>query len=156
MKINSCGLERIGELEVDEKDMIERITRLEADVKNIHEGNKLFRDEIRQAVNRVSKQNDAIYEIATSVKLITQDMQGLKSDVKEVKDDQKALQKKMNLEMDAVHRKQGQLKESLKDVDHKDANKTLKIWESVRDKLIWLVVGATAAYFLYQAFPFLK
>ena len=141
---------------VDEKDMIERVARLEADVNNIQEGNRLFRDEIRQAVDRVSQQNDAIYEIATSVKLMTQDLQGLKSDVSEVKSDQKALHKRIDKEMDITHQKYGQLKDSLKDVDGKDANKVLKIWESIRDKLIWLVVGGIATYFLYQAFPFLK
>ena len=134
---------------VEEKDMIERVARLEADVNNIQEGNRLFRDEIRQTVDRVSQQNDAIYEIATSVKLMTQDLQGLKSD-------QKALHKRIDKEMDITHQKYGQLKDSLKDVDGKDANKVLKIWESIRDKLIWLVVGGIATYFLYQAFPFLK
>lgn len=136
--------------------MGERLARVETDLRNVQEGNKLFRDEIRRDIIEIRRQNESIYEIATSVKLIAQDLQGLKSDVKEVKDDQKALHKRMDNEMDAVRTKQGELKESIRTVDGKHANKLVKIWEGVRDKLIWLVVGAMAAYIMYQAFPFLK
>jgi hypothetical protein len=136
--------------------MIERVVRLEADVDNIRKENRLFRDEIRQAVEKVSQQNDAIYEIATSVKLISQDLQGLKSDVRETNDDLKGLNKRMDREINNVHQKQGQLKDSINNVDSKDAHRVMKVWEGVKDKLIWLVIGAVATYFLNQAFPFLK
>ena len=136
--------------------MIERVVRLEADVDNIRKENRLFRDEIRQAVEKVSQQNDAIYEIATSVKLISQDLQGLKSDVRETNDDLKGLNKRMDREINNVHQKQGQLKDSINNVDSKDAHRVMKVWEGVKDKLIWLVIGAVSTYFLNQAFPFLK
>lgn len=137
-------------------EIVERVAKLESDVKNVQEGNKLFRDEIRDEIKEIRKQNESIYEIATSVKVMAQDIQGLRGDVQEVKMEQKDLNRKIDDEISVVKQDQNDLRETIEDVDHKEATKALKLWNSIREKLVWLVVGAVAAYFLYQAFPFLK
>lgn len=118
--------------------MAERISVMETDVRNMQEGNKLFRDEIRSEVRELRKQNEAIYEIAASVKVMAQDMQGVKDDLKEVKTGQE------------------ELRTAVSSVESKDAKKTLRIWEDLRNKLIWLFVGGIAAFILYQALPIIK
>lgn len=140
----------------NEVEIVERVARLESDVKNVQEGNKLFRDEIREEIKEIRKQNESIYEIATSVKVMAQDIQGLRGDVQEVKKEQKDLNRKIDDEISVVKNDQNDLRETIEDVDHKEANKALKFWNSIKDKLAWLVIGAVAAYLLYQAFPFLK
>lgn len=140
----------------NEVEIVERVARLESDVKNVQEGNKLFRDEIREEIKEIRKQNESIYEIATSVKVMAQDIQGLRGDVQEVKMEQKDLNRKIDDEINVVKQDQNDLRETIEDVDHKEANKALKFWNSIKDKLAWLVIGAVAAYLLYQAFPFLK
>lgn len=140
----------------NEVEIVERVARLESDVKNVQEGNKLFRDEIREEIKEIRKQNESIYEIATSVKVMAQDIQGLRGDVQEVKMEQKDLNRKIDDEINVVKQDQNDLRETIEDVDHKEANKALKFWNSIKDRLAWLVIGAVAAYLLYQAFPFLK
>ena len=140
----------------NEVEIVERVARLESDVKNVQEGNKLFRDEIHDEIKEIRKQNESIYEIATSVKVMAQDIQGLRGDVQEVKMEQKDLNRKIDDEISVVKSDQNNLRETIEDVDHKEANKALKFWNSIKDKLAWLLIGAVAAYFLYQAFPFLK
>ena len=140
----------------NEDTVLERIARIEGDLKNAQEGNRVFRDEMRHELLEIRRQNESIHEIATSVKLIAQDLQGLKVDVKEVKDDQKVLHKSMDGEIKAIHAKHGELNDIIKKVDGKEAKKVAKIWEGVRDKMLWLVVGAIATYVLYQVLPVLK
>lgn len=140
----------------NEIEIIERVAKLETDMKNVQDGNKLFRDEIREEVKEIRKQNESIYEIATSVKVMAQDIQGLRGDVQEVKVEQKELSRKMDNEIGAVKKDQNDLRDSIADVDQKEADKALKFWDSIKEKLAWLFIGAVAAYLLYQALPFLR
>jgi uncharacterized protein YoxC len=100
-------------------------------------------------MRELKKQNQAIYKIATSVELMAKDLQGLKSDVGEIRDKQNSLSSKMDQEI-------GRVKDRIETVDEKDGKRALKFLSSMGEKLAWLVIGAIAAYFLYAAFPFLK
>lgn len=140
----------------NEIEIVERVAKLEVDMRNVQDGNKLFRDEIREEVKEIRKQNESIYEIATSVKVMAQDIQGLRGDVQEVKVEQKELSRKMDNEIGAVKKDQSELRDSIADVDQKEADKALKFWYAIKEKLAWLFIGAVAAYLLYQALPFLK
>lgn len=146
----------------DEKclDMASRISAVEADVRNMQEGNKIFRDEIRSEVRELRKQNEAIYEIAASVKVMAQDMQSLKDDLKEVKVGQQELGNKMDSDMQKVRKEQSDLRNEVTNVestvDTKDAKKIYGIWTKVRDNAIWLFVGAIVAFLIYTAWPFLQ
>lgn len=136
--------------------MAQRVAAMETDIRNIQDGNKIFRDEIRGEVRELRKQNDAIYEIATSVKLIAQDIQGVKDDMKEVKDGQQALSEKVDGEISKVKKEQEKLKTAVRDVDTKEATGLMKLWHNIREKLLWLFLGGVALYLLNQALPFLN
>lgn len=137
-------------------EIVERVVKLESDMRNTQESNKLFRNEIRDEIKEIRKQNESIYEIATSVKVMAQDIQGLRGDVQEVKMEQKDLNRKIDDEIGVVKKDQNELRDTIEDVDHKEASETLEFWNSMKEKLVWLVGGAVAAYLLYQVFPFLK
>lgn len=141
---------------MDDTNIIERVATLETEMKNVHDSNQQFREEVREEIKEIRKQNKSIYEIASSVKVMTQDIQGLRSDIKEVKADQKEMNRKMDEDIDAVKQEQENLRNSIDVVDHKEAKELLKFWRNMRDKLAWLAIGAVAAYFMYQLFPFLK
>lgn len=137
-------------------EIVERVVKLESDMRNTQESNKLFRNEIRDEIKEIRKQNESIYEIATSVKVMAQDIQGLRGDVQEVKMEQKDLNRKIDDEIGVVKKDQNELRDTIEDVDHKEASEALEFWNSMKEKLVWLVGGAVAAYLLYQVFPFLK
>lgn len=139
-----------------ETEIIERVTALEIEMKNVNDTTHQFRDEIRDEIKEIRKQNESIYEIATSVKIMAGDIRGLREDVQEVKDDQKEMSRKMDAEIDTVKHEQETLRDSISDVDHKDANRVLEFWNSIKSQLGWLIIGAGAAYILYQIFPFLQ
>lgn len=137
-------------------EIVERVVKLESDMRNTQESNKLFRNEIRDEIKEIRKQNESIYEIATSVKVMAQDIQGLRGDVQEVKMEQKDLNRKIDDEIGVVKKDQNELRDTIEDVDQKEASEALEFWNSMKEKLVWLVGGAVAAYLLYQAMPFLK
>lgn len=126
-------------------DLNERVAALEKDNENIH-----------TELSDIKKQNQAIFKIATSVEIMAKDLQGLKEDVGDVKNGQQLLGDKLDNEIERVKSKQNELRDKLEAVDHKDAKKAQKILSDIGGKLLWLVVGAFAAFFLYQAFPMLN
>lgn len=141
---------------MDDTNIIERVATLENEMKNVNDSNREFREEVREEIKEIRKQNESIYEIASSVKVMTQDIQLLRTDIHEVKTDQKDISRKMDREIDSIKKEQNSMRDSISNVDHKEANKLLAFWENVKGKLVWLLTGAVVAYFMYQLFPFLK
>lgn len=123
----------------------ERIAALEKDNENIH-----------HELKDLKKQNEAIYEIATSVKLISQELQGVKTTVDEVKTGQDSLSGKLDAEMERVRTEQNELHNRINEVDLKGAKRASKFLREFGSKAAWLTGGALIAWLLYQAFPFLQ
>lgn len=137
-------------------ELIERVAKLEEDVVLIRDANDQFREEVREEVHELKKQNEAIYKIAASVEVLAHDMQGLRTDVREVKDSLKETSRKVDEEIGAVRKDQESMSEQISQVSNREANKLLVFWEDIKGKLAWLFIGAGAAYLLYYLFPFLK
>lgn len=77
---------------MNETEMIEKITRTEA----IAEQNKTEIHDIKEEIADIKENNKAIYDIATSVKLMAQDMTTVKTTVGEVKKEQKETRQEIN------------------------------------------------------------
>lgn len=137
-------------------EIIERVAKLEEDVVFLRDTNEQFRDEVREEVHELKKQNEAIYKIAASVEVLAHDMKGLRTDVREVKDSVKETNRKVDSEIGAVRHDQEELSARITQVNNKEASKLLTFWNNTKDKLAWLVIGGFAAYLLYYLFPFLK
>ena len=81
------------------------------------------------------EKQDAIYEIASSVKSIATDMTYMKEDVKEVKTGQDKLNQKVT------------------ELENKPANEAKRRMDKIGDKLLWLLIGGVAAGLLYAILP---
>lgn len=57
----------------------------------------------------------------------------------------------VNTKVDVISDKQDKLNDKVTILENRPANHTLKRWDSVMDKLIWLFVGGIAVYLFYLA-----
>lgn len=138
---------------MEENDVIERVSKLEERVENEREYNRTFRNEIRNEVHEIQKQNEAIYEIAASVKVMASEMVEVKDKLSDVKDAQDDLSLKLDDEIEKVKHGQSELRTDIENVKNADANEIKKTWSSLKEKLLWLFVGGIAAFILAQIGP---
>ena len=136
--------------------LAERMSAMETKVEDMKAENKTFRNEVREEIREIRKQNEAIYEIVSSVKVIAQDMQNIKQDISDVKDGQKRLGEKMDDEIGAVKGEQADLREKVHAVENRGAT---DLWNGIK-KVKWTVIGAVSTafvcYIVYSLFPMLK
>lgn len=92
-------------------------------------------DAHEKEIHELREKQDAIYEIASSVKSIATDMTYMKEDVKEVKTGQDKLNQKVT------------------ELENKPANEAKKRMDKIGDKLLWLLIGGVAAGLLYAILP---
>lgn len=92
-------------------------------------------DAHEKEIHELREKQDAIYEIASSVKSIATDMTYMKEDVKEVKTGQDKLNQKVT------------------ELENKPANEAKRRMDKIGDKLLWLLIGGVAAGLLYAILP---
>lgn len=81
------------------------------------------------------KKQDAIYELASSVKSIAKDMTYIKEDVQEVKSGQNDMSQKITI------------------LENRPAIETKKRLDYLYEKLLWLTVGGIVTFLLYNILP---
>lgn len=99
-------------------------------------------DAHEKEIHELREKQDAIYEIASSVKSIATDMTYMKEDVKEVKSGQ-----------DKLKAGQDKLNQKVTEIENKPANEAKKRMDKIGDKLLWLFIGGIAAGLLYAILP---
>ena len=92
-------------------------------------------DAHEKEIHELRDKQDAIYEIASSVKSIATDMTYMKEDVKQVKTGQDKLNQKVT------------------ELENKPANEAKRRMDKIGDKLLWLLIGGVAAGLLYTILP---
>lgn len=92
-------------------------------------------DAHEKEIHELREKQDAIYEIASSVKSIATDMTYMKEDVKEVKTGQDKLNQKVT------------------ELENKPANEAKRRMDKIGDKLLWLLIGGVTAGLLYTILP---
>lgn len=92
-------------------------------------------DAQEKEIHELREKQDAIYEIASSVKSIATDMTYMKEDVKEVKTGQDKLNQKVT------------------ELENKPANEAKRRMDKIGDKLLWLLIGGVTAGLLYTILP---
>ena len=92
-------------------------------------------DAHEKEIHELREKQDAIYEIASSVKSIATDMTYMKEDVKEVKTGQDKLNQKVT------------------ELENKPANEAKRRMDKIGDKLLWLLIGGVVAGLLYTILP---
>ena len=130
----------------------ERVAAIEQDMENVHNEIHSIHDEFHEIKN----QNVAIYEIASSLKVLTHDFKLVQEKVSDISDGQQQLGEKLDHEIDRVKGEQESFRERLEAVDSKGAKFALKFLSNIGEKAAWVVLGSLLAFLLYQAFPFLK
>lgn len=130
----------------------ERVAAIEQDMENVHDEIHSIHDEFHEIKN----QNVAIYEIASSLKVLTHDFKLVQEKVSDISDGQQQLSEKLDHEIDRVKGEQESFRERLEAVDSKGAKFALKFLSNIGEKATWVVLGSLLAFLLYQAFPFLK
>lgn len=88
-----------------------------------------------QEIKELREKQDAIYDLTSSVKSIATDMAYIKEDVKEVKTGQDKLNDKVTI------------------LENRPANETRQRYESIVDKIIWVVVGGILVGVLSALLP---
>lgn len=112
---------------MEEKDLI-KLTEVDARSKS----NSHQIDELKDEVKEIKKENKAIYELTSSVKLIVQDMATIKDTVNEVKDGQKILEDKMDVQISEVKQK----------IEKVDGKSKVDFLDYIKTKIIpWLFGG---------------
>ena len=86
-------------------------------------------------IHTLRERQEAIYDLASSVKSIATDMTYIKEDVKEVKSGQEKLNEKVTI------------------LENKPAVDTKKRFDIVFDKLIWIIIGGIFVSFLSTILP---
>ena len=109
--------------------------------------NKVAEHDVRIATLETNQKEmqskvDDIHDIATSVKVMAQDMQYIKEDVSEVKSAQKA-DKQWKEEFG----------KKLSDVEQAPLIETAKKANALKEKIIWAIVSGVLVFLLTQAFP---
>lgn len=90
-----------------------------------------------------------IHKIATSVELIANNVDHMKSDVSELKTGQADLR-------EDFRQSQQELKDKIKDVESAPDKKTASKLDAIKDKAIWLIAGGLLVYILSQILPNIK
>lgn len=130
----------------------ERVAAIEQDMDNVHDEIHSIHDELHEIKN----QNVAIYEIASSLKVLTHDFKLVQEKVSDISDGQQQLSEKLDHEIDRVKGEQESFRKRLEAVDSKGAKFALKFLSNIGEKAAWVVLGSLLAFLLYQVFPFLK
>lgn len=86
-------------------------------------------------IKELREKQDAIYDLTSSVKSIATDMTYIKEDVQEVKSGQAQLNEKVTI------------------LENKPAQETKKKWDSISEKLLWLLIGGVAVGLLSTILP---
>lgn len=86
-------------------------------------------------IRELRERQDAIYDLASSVKSIATDMTYIKEDVKEVKYGQDKLNEKVTV------------------LENRPANETKKRVDGITEKLLWLLIGGVAVGTLSTILP---
>ena len=87
-------------------------------------------DDHEKEIHKLQEKQDAIYDLASSVKSIAIDMTYIKEDMKEVKTGQDDLNEKVAI------------------LENRPANETKKRVDGIIEKLLWLLIGGIAAILL--------
>ena len=103
-------------------------------------------DKLEENQKELKHRVEDIHKIATSVELIATNVDHMKGDVSELKDGQAELK-------EDFRNSQQELKDRIREVEDAPAKKTASVWESIKDKIIWLFVGGVAAFILAQLLP---
>lgn len=88
-----------------------------------------------EQIKELREKQDAIYDLTSSVKSIATDMTYIKEDVKEVKSGQAILNDKVTV------------------LENRPAQETKKKWDSISEKLLWLIIAGVAGFLLAQVLP---
>ena len=86
-------------------------------------------------IKELREKQDAIYDLTSSVKSIATDMTYIKEDVQEVKSGQAQLNEKVTI------------------LENKPAQETKKKWDSISEKLLWLLIGGITVGLLSTILP---
>ena len=86
-------------------------------------------------LKELREKQDAIYDLTSSVKSIATDMTYIKEDVQEVKSGQAQLNEKVTI------------------LENKPAQETKKKWDSISEKLLWLLIGGITVGLLSTILP---
>ena len=86
-------------------------------------------------IKELREKQDAIYDLTSSVKSIATDMTYIKEDVQEVKSGQAQLNEKVTI------------------LEDKPAQETKKKWDSISEKLLWLLIGGITVGLLSTILP---
>ena len=116
---------------MEEKDLI-KLTEVDARSKS----NSHQIDELKDEVKEIKKENKAIYELTSSVKLIVQDMATIKDTVNEVKDGQKILEDKMDVQISEVKQK----------IEKVDGKSKVDFLEYIKTKIAPFLFGGGCIY----------
>ena len=91
-------------------------------------------EEMKIDIKDIKTENKALYELATSVKLIAQDMGSIKQDIAEVKNGQVDLAIKMDTEISKVKEDQCKIKDDILVVKNIENNTKAKKWDNFSSK----------------------
>lgn len=96
-------------------------------------------DQHEKDIHELKQKNEVMYKLATSVELIAQDMSYLKNDVQSIKKGQEEIF--TNIE---------DVEKKVRNVENADMKKEAKVWENIKEKMLWLVVGGFATMILTE------
>lgn len=92
-------------------------------------------DKLEQSVDDLREESKAIYELGSSVRIMADNLTGMKDDIKEVKTGQSDLNEKIsNIKQDVADAR----------------NQPIKSKSEWFDKIVWLIVGGVGAYIVTQ------
>jgi uncharacterized coiled-coil DUF342 family protein len=121
---------------MDDKDLITLTEVVERSKSNTHQI-----EELKDEVKEIRYEQKAIYDIATSVKLIAQDMGAMKESLIEVKQGQKDLTTKMDEQIADVKKK----------VDDIDSKGKIDIWnEIIKPKILPVIFSGGFIYAIIE------
>lgn len=113
---------------MDPENVMEKVVHIEAMV-----------DQHEKDIRELKQKNEVMYKLATSVELIAQDMSYLKNDVQSIKKGQEEIF--TNIE---------DVEKKVRNVENADMKKEAKVWENIKEKMLWLVVGGFATMILTE------
>ena len=90
-------------------------------------------DRHESEIKDIREENKALYELSTSIKLIVQDMSGIREDLKDVKQD-----------MSDVKNGQDKLAAKVSEIEHKPAEETAAMWGKVKIAVITAIATMLA------------
>ena len=103
-------------------------------------------DNLESNQKELTHRVEDIHKIATSVELIANNVDHMKGDVSELKVGQSELK-------EDFRQSQQELKDKIREVEDAPAKKTASTWDTIKEKIIWLVVGGIVTFILVQLLP---